>query len=143
TERLEIILYFFRLEANRVGKKLVVRKDVLKALMSGEKPGNVGQIKSDVQVACARGFLNHFGTQSAEEIVITLRELSSANRSALLGGHNRAELEKMLPEDRVFYPGGREQKAHLFPGQHLRFACRNIHPYRGVGSRRSRQGVVQ
>jgi len=112
-ERLEIALHFFRLEANRVGKKLLVRRDVLKALLSGEKPGNVGQIKSDVQVACARGFLNHFGSQSGEEVVITLNDLSTNARKALLGETDRQELEELVPKDKVFYPGGSEQRSHI------------------------------
>jgi ribulose-phosphate 3-epimerase len=114
TERLEIILHFFRQEATRVGKKLMVRRDVLRALMSGDMPGNVGQIKSDIQVACARGFLNHFGSHSADEIEVSLNELSSSSRRGLLGSNNRQELAEFLPGDEVFYPNNGEQKAHYF-----------------------------
>lgn len=113
-ERLEIILHFFRQEATRVGKKLMVRRDVLRALMSGDMPGNVGQIKSDIQVACARGFLNHFGSHSADEIEVSLNELSSSSRRGLLGSNNRQELAEFLPGDEVFYPNNGEQKAHYF-----------------------------
>lgn len=112
-ERKEIILHFFRLEADRVGKTLVVRRDVLKALLIGDKPGNVGQVKSDVQVACARGFLNHFGSQSSDEVLITLNELSNNSHHALLTGKGRQDLEVLFPQDGVFYPGSGEQRVQV------------------------------
>lgn len=114
TERLEIILHFFRLEAARLRKKLVVRRDVLRALLSGDKPGNVGQIKSDIQVACARGYLNHFGSHSAEEIEVTLNELSPSSRRGLLDSNFRQQMEELLPGDKTFFPDNGEQKIHIF-----------------------------
>jgi len=113
TERLEIILHFFRLEAARLRKKLVVRRDVLRALLSGDKPGNVGQIKSDIQVACARGYLNHFGSHSAEEIEVTLNELSPSSRRGLLDSNFRQQMVELLPEDIIFYPGNGKQRAQM------------------------------
>lgn len=109
-ERLEIVVHFFRQEANRLGKRLLVQKDVLKALLSSDRPGNVGQLKSDVQVACARGFLNHLGSQGAAEIRITLNELSLNSRRGVLESREVRELEGMLPTDRVFVPGDNDQR---------------------------------
>lgn len=112
-EKAEIVMNFFRQEAGRVGKKLIVHRDVMKALLSGDKPGNVGQIKSDIQVACARGFLNHFSNHDQTDVEITLAELSLNTRQSLLSIRNSREVDLLLPKDGVFYPVNGDQRPQL------------------------------
>jgi len=104
TERLELVHHFFKQEANRIGKKIVVHGNVIKALLSGDKPGNVGQLKSDIQVACARGFLNHFTLSQADEVVITLNELSASSKGSFILEKENWELGALVTQDAVFYP---------------------------------------
>lgn len=58
SERLEFIRYFFQQESRQLGRELVVKEEVLQCLMSCEYAGNVGQVKSDIQVCCAKAFLD-------------------------------------------------------------------------------------
>ena len=55
-ERYHIIKNFFYKEADRIGVKVKVTQEALRALLLYDCPGNIGQLRSDIQVACARGF---------------------------------------------------------------------------------------
>ncbi len=104
TERVELVHHFFKHEASRIGKKIVVRSNVIKALLSGDKPGNVGQLKSDIQVACARGFLSHFTLPTEDEVVVTVNELSTSSKGSLIQDKETRELDTLITQDAVFYP---------------------------------------
>lgn len=69
SERHKIILQCFHKEANRTGVVVRVQSDVLRALLAYDCPGNIGQLRSDVQVACARAFLRYVGSQNKEMMV--------------------------------------------------------------------------
>ena len=55
-ERYRLILKFFEIESKRVNKNFVIDKKVVNKLMNYKCTGNIGQLKSDVQVTCARAF---------------------------------------------------------------------------------------
>ena len=55
-ERYKLILKFFEIEAKRVNKNFVIDRKVVNKLMNYKCTGNIGQLKSDVQVTCARAF---------------------------------------------------------------------------------------
>lgn len=61
TERLEIVRLFFQAEADRIGIPLTVAGNALRRLLSYPCPGNVGQLRGDIQLACARAFLEYMG----------------------------------------------------------------------------------
>lgn len=56
-EKLELIQQNFMRECQRLKRKLVVDRDVTLMLMELLYPGNVGQLKSNIQVCCAKAFL--------------------------------------------------------------------------------------
>ena len=58
-EKMEFICNFFEEESKRLGLKIKVPKEVLKALIIYKCPGNVGQLKADIQLICARAFLDY------------------------------------------------------------------------------------
>lgn len=55
-EKLQFILRFFQRESRRLGKQIKIRQQALWCLLGGDCPGNVGQLKSDIQVCCAKAF---------------------------------------------------------------------------------------
>ncbi len=61
SERYEIIKEFFYSEANRIQVKINVAEEAINKLLIYDCPGNIGQLRSDIQVACARGFLMYMG----------------------------------------------------------------------------------
>ncbi len=58
-ERMKLICYFFKEESIRIGAKLKVSKEVIKAFILYKCKGNIGQLKSDIQLICARAFLDY------------------------------------------------------------------------------------
>ena len=65
TERLQLIGQFFSHEQRNMGEVLHVDKEALLALLTYECAGNVGQLRADIQLICARAFLAFkIGTES-------------------------------------------------------------------------------
>lgn len=58
-EQIELLRTMLQLEASRINRCFSVSEDVVKALIGSVDYGNVGQLKSNVQLVCARGFLNY------------------------------------------------------------------------------------
>jgi transcriptional regulator with AAA-type ATPase domain/transcriptional regulatory protein LevR len=56
-ERYRFLKHFFYEEMRKLNRKIIVKAESVKILLTYQCPGNVGQLKSDVQVACAEGFL--------------------------------------------------------------------------------------
>lgn len=56
-ERLQLIKNFFEEESKRINKKIEVDEDVLTSLLSYDCTNNIGELKSDIQIACAKAFL--------------------------------------------------------------------------------------
>ncbi|WP_238907309.1 sigma-54-dependent transcriptional regulator [Clostridium sp. YIM B02506] len=69
-ERLELIKHMFSAEANRVNKKVIVAREVIKALIGSSYTGNIGKLKSNIQLICATAFLNSLESGDAIEINI-------------------------------------------------------------------------
>ncbi|WP_242850128.1 sigma-54-dependent transcriptional regulator [Clostridium polynesiense] len=98
-ERFSTIKSFFLQESIRLGKDIMVMRDVIKAFMTYECPGNIGQLRSDIQVACARGFLST--TLSNEQIVkVKFNDIPShVKEGAVNFNYNDEELEKYTSDD--------------------------------------------
>lgn len=59
SERMQLIKEFFRDEVKNVKVPIRVYKDVMKAFLLYDCQGNIGQLKADIQLTCARGFLEY------------------------------------------------------------------------------------
>jgi transcriptional regulatory protein LevR/transcriptional regulator with AAA-type ATPase domain len=56
-EKVDLVKYLLSKEARRINKSIKVDDDVIKALIGSVTFGNVGQLKSNIQLVCAQGFL--------------------------------------------------------------------------------------
>ena len=63
-ERHAFLRHFFYEEMRKLNHKILIRAEAVKILLTYQCPGNVGQMKSDIQVACAEGFLTCMVQQS-------------------------------------------------------------------------------
>ncbi len=105
SERYQLIKLFFRGEAQKINKDIIVDKDVVSMLLQYECIGNIGQLRSDIQVSCARGFLN---TMLEKEKVLKIRSSDLANhvRIDMLNKKTRdPEVLKFATKDLYFGPG--------------------------------------
>ncbi len=58
-ERVELVRLFFKAESRRIKLRIRVSFRVMRSLLTYSPAGNVGQLKSDIQIACARAFLRY------------------------------------------------------------------------------------
>lgn len=107
TERMKLICRFFKDESRRIGVALNVSKEVIKAFILYECKGNIGQLKSDVQLICARAFLDYM-TYKREKIFIKLSLLSNNIREGLYLSKKREDIINNFnligKEDITFFP---------------------------------------
>ena len=71
-DKLEMINYLIYKEAQRVNKTIKVTSEAVKAFIGSTSYGNVGQLKSNIQLACAKGFLNSINTDKCIDINLNL-----------------------------------------------------------------------
>ena len=105
-EKIDLVQVMVAQEANRIERTISLTEDVVKALIGGVTFGNIGQLKSNVQLVCARGFLNHM---YHDQIDITLEDIPEGVRSGLVQIANKRQtqvsLAKLLNPKMVVHPG--------------------------------------
>ncbi|WP_434511886.1 sigma 54-interacting transcriptional regulator [Desulfitobacterium sp. AusDCA] len=113
-EKKEIIYNFFKTEAARLQKKISVNRSTIRTLLVYECKGNIGQLKSDIQVACARGFLSFITKGNTQDsIIVDLQCLPTHVTMSLLDTrYNISELENIDIDDLIFLPDN-QQVEHL------------------------------
>jgi transcriptional regulatory protein LevR/transcriptional regulator with AAA-type ATPase domain len=107
-ERIELLRSLVTIEANRTNKQITLTEDVVQALLGSVTYGNVGQLKSNIQLVCAKGFLNNIENEG--EIMITSDDLPPNIKDGLLNlASDRKELgaiSKLLEPYLIIKPGG-------------------------------------
>lgn len=58
SERLQLIDYYFILESKKIDFEINVKGEVIQYLSSYDCDGNIGQLKNDIQILCAKEFAN-------------------------------------------------------------------------------------
>ncbi|WP_343098445.1 sigma-54-dependent transcriptional regulator, partial [Clostridioides difficile] len=106
-ERMKLICYFFKEESIRIGVKLKVSKEVIKAFILYKCKGNIGQLKSDIQLICARAFLDYM-TYKRECVYVRLSLLPNNIRESLYGNNRKEEFVQNFSfigkDDIIFLP---------------------------------------
>lgn len=96
SERYEIITKFFEVEAKRVDKNFMITKEAMSALLRYNCVGNIGQLKSDIQVTCARAYSK---AANNNNIIIDLDNLRKFIRTGYLGSQITKEEEQLKLDD--------------------------------------------
>lgn len=72
-ERIEIIVYLFKEEAKRLSLNIIVQPELISFLLSLQYDGNIGELKSIIQLLCSKAFLiNYEAKRSFLKIDLTL-----------------------------------------------------------------------
>lgn len=104
-EKIDFIQLMVAQEATRIQRRISLTEEVIRALIGSVTFGNIGQLKSSVQLVCARGFLNHM---QHEQIDISLSDLPEGIRAGLRSLTSRRELSMglagYLPNRLTVYP---------------------------------------
>ncbi len=69
-ERIKLIELFIREESLRVAQSIYITKDSLVSFLLYQCPGNIGQLRSDIQLSCAKAFL-YYKSKIEKNIIIT------------------------------------------------------------------------
>src|SRR3989440_5328855 len=91
-ERYELLRAFFTTECSSIGAHIHVSPQALRALLLYECPGNIGQLRTDVQLACAWAYLE-YRTGNHTELNIHMGVLPDHVRRGLL---HTVELHRAL-----------------------------------------------
>ena len=95
-ERYYLVEAFIRCEAKRLGKDVYINKNALISFLLYDCPNNTGQLKSDIQLSCAKAFLN-FKAQRRDYILIEQAELHQRVKYGLMKmQEHRSELNKLF-----------------------------------------------
>ena len=118
-ERYELIEKFFRQEYNQVKIPIHVKAKVMRALLSYDCKGNIGQLKADIRLLCANGFLEHISRQD-EVIRITLSLLQEHIYHGLLNSGKQKEVDDFLTmHDQDVFVYDQETKLERYDGEFL------------------------
>ena len=95
-ERYALIESFLREESHRLGESIHINKNSIISYLLYDCPNNIGQLKSDIQLACAKAFLNYKANFS-KLIIINQGDLPIHVRKGLLYiNEYRNEIEELL-----------------------------------------------
>ncbi len=97
-ERYCLLDSFLREESKRVGKRIYINRNSLISFLLYDCPHNIGQLNSDIQLACARAFLT-YKTENKEYLMISQNELPQHVRKGLMKIHDqRNEVDRLLKD---------------------------------------------
>ena len=102
-EKLQFILRFFQWESRRLGKQIKIRQQALWCLLGGDCPGNVGQLKSDIQVCCAKAFLEGRARKDGR-ITVSFPSLTENLRKGYVPDRITKEIKELCPDDCYVFP---------------------------------------
>ena len=107
-DQIELIHYLISKEAQRVNKTIKISAEAIKALIGSTSFGNVGQLKSNIQLACAKGFLNCINTDECIDINLNLLPPNIKNGILLLviKSKDNATAWNIIPNTITIQPDG-------------------------------------
>lgn len=95
-ERYSLIESFIKEETHRVGNTIYINKNSIISYLLYDCPNNIGQLKSDIQLACAKAFLN-YKSKGTEYLIINQGDLPNHVRKGILNLNDyRKEVDKLL-----------------------------------------------
>ncbi|MBN2910303.1 sigma 54-interacting transcriptional regulator [Polycladomyces sp. WAk] len=102
-ERIRLILKFFQEEAIRLGKEINVSPETIRAFLYYRCPNNVGQLKTDIQLVCAKAYAD-FVTRKKNRIQIHSTDLPPYVREGLLRSQRTKENIIIHDHPYLFHP---------------------------------------
>lgn len=95
-ERYFLLRDFIESESQRVQKSIYINKSALTSFLLYDCPNNIGQLKSDVQLSCARAFLR-YKAKNKDYIFLEQEDLPKRVKMGLMKLQNyRDEVEEIL-----------------------------------------------
>lgn len=104
-DKIDLLRFLLTTEAHRIKKPIEIDTEATKALIGNTTYGNVGQLKSNIQLVCANAFLHSL---KDDTLKINFKDLPAEVKNGFfhLSG-NRAEMQELsdhLKSDVIVYP---------------------------------------
>lgn len=112
-ERLSLIATFFQTETKKLGTPIEVSTNTIRALLGYHCPNNVGQLKADIQLLCAKSY-SQFIARQEETIKISSYELPHYIREGLYNTEDRKKIWLLLPNMNARFFLFNEKETTLF-----------------------------
>lgn len=112
-ERFHLVESFLRQESKRIRKSIYIDKNSVTSFLLYDCPNNIGQLKSDIQLACARAFVN-YKAKNEEYIMVSQADLPQHVKKGMLNLHgSRPEVDHLLKSkgDILRYSSKEEQQS--------------------------------
>lgn len=108
-ERHELVRAFFTTECSSIDTNIHVAPQVMRALLLYECPGNIGQLRTDVQLSCARAYLE-YRTNNLPEMYVHVGVVPDHVRQGLLRTaemhRSLSSIQLLLDITHIFTPTG-------------------------------------
>lgn len=98
-ERFELICDFFKIESERVGREIFVSTNTIRALLLYNCAGNIGQLRSDIQLGCANAFLKYVSRCKKKISVHSTDFLNNVRQGLVLYKQNSQRVDEIINED--------------------------------------------
>ena len=111
-ERFELISDFFSQESSRISREITVTTEVVKSLMLYNCRGNIGQLKNDIQLACANGFLKCMVNEE-NKVYVDLDELPDYVKKGIVNYRPHINEIKTLISENSIYTFSNERQSNV------------------------------
>lgn len=112
-ERLSLIATFFQAETKKLRTPIEVSTNTIRALLGYHCPNNVGQLKADIQLLCAKAY-SQFIVRQEKTIKISSYELPHYIREGLYNTEDRKKIWLLLPNMNARFFHFNEEETTLF-----------------------------
>lgn len=100
-ERLFMVKKHFQKEATKTGRKLIIKGDLMRALLSYECEANYHQLKGDIKIGCANAYVREYKSQ--DDIQLFLSDFPQYVRKGLLKSRTlKKEIDTLVPVGSTF-----------------------------------------
>ncbi|GFN37078.1 transcriptional regulator [Tepidimicrobium xylanilyticum] len=99
-EKIELLKTLIATEAHRINKPIKIDRESAKALIGSTSYGNIGQLKSNIQLVCAKAFLNSIDT--IEPLTIQFKDLPTDIKNGFYS-MRRNKSDEMKIDDAINY----------------------------------------
>ncbi|WP_194191139.1 sigma 54-interacting transcriptional regulator [Clostridium chrysemydis] len=95
-ERYKLLEEFIKAESKRLGESIYFNRNALISFLLYECSNNIGQLKSDIQLACAKAFLN-YKSNNKSIIIVEQSDLQGAVKRGIMKlKEHRNEIDKLF-----------------------------------------------
>lgn len=95
-ERYDLVCEFIKVESTRIGKEIIVSPNSMRCLLLYNCSGNVGQLKSDIQLGCANAFLKSISKKDKTISLNSTDFASHVKQGLILYKNNREHIDSIV-----------------------------------------------